>query len=167
MKLKQLLNAKVIKIGVEKRTKEEIIEELVTLLIESGKSIEKQKVLQAALDRESQGSTGLTKGVAVPHCKTEGVGELVAIAPERAVQDEAREHFARLVADYPVERFTLRMLKSGRTFYLLAHVVVRPDYRPESVQDLDVMRAKIATGMKALHPPWEVDTVFVADESLA
>lgn len=97
----------------------------------------------------------------------EGVGELLAVAPEESIQREVRLQFAGLVADYPVERFTLRMLKAGRAHYLLAHVVVKSDFPVDSLTELDDMRRRIATGMKERHPPWEVDVVFVADESLA
>ncbi len=83
------------------------------------------------------------------------------------MQDEVRQQFADLVADYPVDRFNLRMLKAGRARYLLAHVVVKPDFRLERVTELDDMRRRISDGMKERHPPWEVDVVFVADESLA
>lgn len=97
----------------------------------------------------------------------EGVGELLAIAPEKSVQDQVHEEFARLVVDYPVDEFNLRMLKSGRTYYLLAHVVVEPDTPLESFEELDAMRRMITSGLRELHPPWEVDVVFVADKSLA
>jgi cation diffusion facilitator family transporter len=97
----------------------------------------------------------------------EGVAELLAVAPEKSMQDEVRQQFADLVAQYPVDRFTLRMLKAGRAYYLLAHVVVKPDFRVEKVTELDDMRRRISDGMKERHPPWEVDVVFVADESLA
>ena len=97
----------------------------------------------------------------------EGVAELLAIAPDKEMQDRVRDEFARLVTDYPVDDFNLRMLKSGRTYYLLAHVVVKPDTPIASVAELDSMRAEITSGLRELHPPWEVDVVFVADRSLA
>ena len=78
-----------------------------------------------------------------------------------------QEEFARQVAEYPVASFNLRMLKAGRTHYLLAHVVLAPQISIESIHSLDKMRRKITSGMKSLHPPWEVDIVFVGDESLA
>lgn len=97
----------------------------------------------------------------------EGVGELLAVSPDKAVQDRVHEEFARLVAGYPVDQFRLRMLKSGRTYYLLAHVVIEPDTPIGNIEELDAMRRMITSGLKALHPPWEVDVVFVADETLA
>ena len=97
----------------------------------------------------------------------EGVGELLAISPEDSVQQQVRDEFARLVADYPVQSFNLRMLKAGRTYYLLAHVALEPDSPIDTIHDLDEARQEITRGLKRLHPPWEVDIVFVGDETLA
>ena len=96
-----------------------------------------------------------------------GVGELLAVSPDKRVQEQVRDEFARLVSDYPVQSFNLRMLKAGRTHYLLAHVVVDPEERVGSIRELDEARKRITEGLKQLHPPWEVDIVFVADPSLA
>lgn len=97
----------------------------------------------------------------------EGVGELLAVSPEESIQRQVRDEFARLVEDLPVESFTLRMLKAGRAHYLLAHVVVERDSPLASIRDLDEARGHITQGLKRLHPPWEVDIVFVGDETLA
>jgi cation diffusion facilitator family transporter len=97
----------------------------------------------------------------------EGVGELLAVSPDEELQRQVRDEFARLVADYPVQSFNLRMLKAGRTYYLLAHVVVDPESHIGSIRELDDARRQIAAGLKQLHPPWEVDIVFVADPLLA
>jgi cation diffusion facilitator family transporter len=97
----------------------------------------------------------------------EGVGELLAVSPDEATQQQVRDEFARLVADYPVQSFNLRMLKAGRTHYLLAHVVVEPASTIGSIKELDEARRQITEGLKQLHPPWEVDIVFVGDASLA
>ena len=97
----------------------------------------------------------------------EGVGELLAISPDKSVQEQVRDEFARLVEDYPVQSFNLRMLKAGRTYYLLAHVVVEAESPIGTIHELDEARREITRGLKKLHPPWEVDIVFVGDSSLA
>ncbi len=97
----------------------------------------------------------------------EGVGELLAVSPPEPVQRQVHDEFVRQVAGYPVRTFNLRMLKAGRTRYLLAHVVLEPDSAIDGIGDLDEARRKITAGMRTLHPPWEVDIVFVGDESLA
>jgi len=97
----------------------------------------------------------------------EGVGELLAVSPEESIQRQVRDEFARQVEEYPVRSFNLRMLKAGRTHYLLAHVVVEPESRIDDIREQDALRQQITSGLKKLQSPWEVDVVFVADESLA
>jgi cation diffusion facilitator family transporter len=96
----------------------------------------------------------------------ESLGELLSIAPERPVQQQVQERFDELVADYPFERNVLRMATVGRVSYLLAHILVGPDFRVREVGELDLIRKRIVAGIRELHPSWEVDTLFVADESL-
>jgi len=97
----------------------------------------------------------------------EGVGELLAVSPEESVQQQVRDEFARQVENHPVRSFNLRMLKAGRTRYLLAHVVVEPESSIDDIREQDALRRQITNGLKKLQSPWEVDVVFVADESLA
>ena len=97
----------------------------------------------------------------------DGVGELLAVSPEEPVQRRVRDEFARQVEAYPVSSFNLRMLKAGRTHYLLAHVVVEPDSRFDDIREQDKLRKRVSSSLRDLQPPWEVDVVFVADESLA
>ena len=96
----------------------------------------------------------------------EGVGELLAVSPVESVQEEVRDDFAGLVAEHRVKSFNLRMLKAGRTHYLLAHVLVEPDSPLNSIVEQDLLRRKITSGLQQAQPPWEVDIVFVSDESL-
>lgn len=93
----------------------------------------------------------------------EGLGELLSIAPEEAIQTEVREKFAELVEPYGFIDWKLRMTKAGRAFYLLAFVVVDPESGVQSVAELDEVRDRIDRGMAELHPNWIVDTAFVAD----
>jgi PTS system nitrogen regulatory IIA component len=62
------------------RNKEELIEELVSLLVSSG-SIEKKyksKVVEVIMAREALGSTAIGQGIAIPHGKSDSVSQLVA-----------------------------------------------------------------------------------------
>jgi len=93
----------------------------------------------------------------------DGIGELLYISPEPAIQTEVRKRFDELVGDYAFTRTHLRMVKVGRVSYLLAHVVVPKGFQLQSVGELDVIRRKIEEGIRELHPSWTVDTVFVAD----
>jgi cation diffusion facilitator family transporter len=97
----------------------------------------------------------------------DGLGELLGVAPEETVQRDVEQRFDELLKGYPVVKTVLRMQKVGRVSYLLAHVVVEPDFPLGSVEDLDRLRRRIAAGIQEVHPSWIVDTVFVADETLA
>ena len=59
------------------RTKEAILEELVELLDKSGKVCNKHKLLLDLLNREKKSSTGIGKGIAIPHVRTMQVREFV------------------------------------------------------------------------------------------
>jgi PTS system fructose-specific IIA component/PTS system nitrogen regulatory IIA component len=59
--------------------KEAVIAELVTSLVESGQvsADDRDSIVQAIMKREELGSTGIGKGVAVPHTKHPSVDRLV------------------------------------------------------------------------------------------
>ena len=84
MRLSELLPPGQIRIGLRARSKKEAIEELVDLLpLPEGNG--RADVVRAVLERESVLSTGIGRGVAVPHGKTTSVPCLMAalaIAPE-------------------------------------------------------------------------------------
>jgi len=58
-------------------TKNEIINELLIALAKSGRVSDRHLALNNVLEREKLLSTGLEKGLAVPHAKTDAVDELV------------------------------------------------------------------------------------------
>ncbi len=78
MNLLEILDPSCIKVGLESEEKDELFEEMLHLLTKTGKIIDRDVVLEDLLKRERQMSTGIEKGIAIPHCKTEGVKELVA-----------------------------------------------------------------------------------------
>src|SRR5215468_5116439 len=61
------------------RTKEAVIREMVEALRATGhiKSAEAENVVKAILKREQLGSTGIGRGVAIPHTKHESVDRLI------------------------------------------------------------------------------------------
>lgn len=85
MAIVDLISSDVIKVPVKSVTKTEIIRELVDVLDKAGKIKDKDSVYNAVIARENMGSTGLEKGIAVPHAKTDKVKSLtlaIGIAPE-------------------------------------------------------------------------------------
>jgi mannitol/fructose-specific phosphotransferase system IIA component (Ntr-type) len=68
-------------------SKEDVVRQMVEALRVSGhlKSGETESIIEAILKREQLGSTGIGRGVAIPHAKHESVERLlgsIAIAPE-------------------------------------------------------------------------------------
>jgi len=78
MRLRDLLDGSVVKIGLESLDKEECFEELVDLLVRAGRLDDRAGALQAVEEREAKGTTGIGGGVAIPHAKHASLGHLVA-----------------------------------------------------------------------------------------
>jgi len=78
MRLRDLIDEAVVKVGLESLDKEECFEELVDLLVRAGRLTDREGALQAVLDREAKGTTGIGNGVAIPHGKHASVASLVA-----------------------------------------------------------------------------------------
>jgi len=63
-----------IKIGLESEDKDELFEELVDMLAkEGGSDFPRSAVLAAVRDREDKMSTGIKRGIALPHGKADGL----------------------------------------------------------------------------------------------
>lgn len=78
MLLQQVFTPGRIKIGLESEEKDELFEELVDLVASHDKrAFPRIAVLAAVRDREGKMSTGIKKGIALPHGKAEGVEGLV------------------------------------------------------------------------------------------
>ncbi len=71
MILMEILSGKSVIIGLKGQNKREILEELVNELEVGDKITDRDKVLQAVLDREDIMSTGIGHGIAIPHGKSE------------------------------------------------------------------------------------------------
>lgn len=71
--LKDMLSKELIKLNLEASTKEEVIDELINLLFTNKKINDITEFKKAILLRESQSSTGLEEGIAIPHAKSNSV----------------------------------------------------------------------------------------------
>jgi len=81
----ELLSKNMIKVPLESVTKNSVIEELVNLIDAEGGLINRDLALQEVLKREILCSTGLERGIAIPHAKTDAVDDIVmavGIAPK-------------------------------------------------------------------------------------
>ena len=78
MTLLDILSPASVIVDLKGDTKEEIIAEMVDLLSASEAISDRDKVLQAVLEREKIMSTGIGDGIAIPHGKSDSVVKLVA-----------------------------------------------------------------------------------------
>lgn len=110
MRLRDLLDESVVKIGLESTDKEECFEELIDLLVRSGRLASREAALAAVAARESTATTGIGRGCAIPHGKDPSIRTLtVAIGTSAAgiefdAVDGERVHLVILIlanADEP------------------------------------------------------------------
>ena len=78
MMIGNVLTPDVVRLELPGETKQQIIESLLDILMETGKVENRQTALDALLEREEKMSTGIENGIAIPHGKTEAVKELAA-----------------------------------------------------------------------------------------
>lgn len=80
MKIMDFLSKQAVLCELKTSKKEDVIKELVDALINAGE-IEKRnrnKLIEALMDREELGSTAIGQGVAIPHAKSDCVGKLIS-----------------------------------------------------------------------------------------
>ena len=77
MKVSELLKTEFVIPNLKGETKEDVINELVDLFKNDSRVEDIEKVRSAVLDREKVMSTGVGKGFAIPHGKTNSVKEII------------------------------------------------------------------------------------------
>jgi PTS system nitrogen regulatory IIA component len=79
MTIMDFLSKKAILADLKSSKKEDVLNELVDLLInaEEIKKSDRNKVIDALMERESLGSTAIGQGIAIPHAKSDCVDKLV------------------------------------------------------------------------------------------
>lgn len=116
--------------------KEKVIEELVELLDKSGNVTNRKKLLQDLINRERRATTGLSRGIAVPHVRTQHIRELtLAIARSRegldfGALDGNPTHFFFVVVAPPHDDENLYL----RIYKHLAEVTSFPEALEELMQ---------------------------------
>ncbi len=78
MKVLDLLSDKYVIPDLKGQTKDEVINELIDLFKDDPRVIDLEKVREAVLEREKIMSTGVGKGFAIPHGKTNTVNDILA-----------------------------------------------------------------------------------------
>jgi nitrogen PTS system EIIA component len=75
MATKDMFSKDRVSFDLKATNKDEAINELIQILYEDGKIIDKEKFRQAVLKREEEFSTGIGMGIAIPHGKSNAVKE--------------------------------------------------------------------------------------------
>jgi PTS system nitrogen regulatory IIA component len=75
----RFLNERLFLPDLQSKNKEQVLEELIEPLIQTGNVMNKNLILGTLHNRETLGSTGIGKGVAIPHCRTLMVTEIFIV----------------------------------------------------------------------------------------
>jgi mannitol/fructose-specific phosphotransferase system IIA component (Ntr-type) len=78
MRLRDLLDESVVKVGLVSPDKEACFEEMTDLLVKAGHLTDRAGALAAVRQREAQGTTGIGQHVAIPHGKHASIPALTA-----------------------------------------------------------------------------------------
>jgi len=78
MKISDILNADVIAVNMEAADKEDALKKVIALAANSKKILDIDKVSETIHEREKLVSTGVGKGFAIPHGKTDAISDIVA-----------------------------------------------------------------------------------------
>jgi PTS system fructose-specific IIC component len=78
MKISDLLSEDVVKVGLAADEKEEVIEEMIDFLERCGRVQDRDAARDAIMQREAKQSTGIGRGVAIPHGKSACIKQLTA-----------------------------------------------------------------------------------------
>jgi cation diffusion facilitator family transporter len=96
-----------------------------------------------------------------------GAGELLKIAPDASVQEEIRERVARVLDAEGLPDRVVRMVRIGREFWLLIHVLVPPDRSIGRISDLDTIRKRLHAEVAEVETGMVTDVVFTGDREWA
>jgi mannitol/fructose-specific phosphotransferase system IIA component (Ntr-type) len=140
MNLTSLLKADRINLDLKAKKKEEALQELVGM-IKSGD--EAEQILQRLLEREELGSTGIGKGIAIPHSRSLLVSKLeVAIGRStRGVSfdtiDKKPAHLFFLIIAPPQDPGNQYLVTLGRVALISQNLAKNKQYlEPKTPQDM-------------------------------
>ncbi len=92
-----------------------------------------------------------------------GVGELLMVAPERSVRREVRSRVEGALDAAEMPDRVIRMVRIGREFWVLVHVLVDAERAIGTVAALDEVRARIRAAVSEVEPRMVVDVMFTGN----
>lgn len=119
MDLIAMLDKHLVRFNYNAATKEEVIQRVADLMYESGKVNNREKYIEAVLEREKECATGIGMGIAIPHCKDDSVNQagfaLVKLAHDiewESLDGKPVDYVIMLAAPNSSENVHLKMLSS-------------------------------------------------------
>ena len=85
MRIRDLLAAESIQLGGKATGKQDLLDQMVDLMVKSGKINDVETYRKGVYAREEEGTTGIGEGIAIPHCKSDAVsrpGLAAMVIPE-------------------------------------------------------------------------------------
>ncbi|ADQ13519.1 PTS sugar transporter subunit IIA [Halanaerobium hydrogeniformans] len=73
MEVNEFINQDLIKMELQSKDKDSVIKEMIDIMVENGIVGDKEEVVKKAMEREAKGTTGVGRGVAIPHVKSDAV----------------------------------------------------------------------------------------------
>lgn len=73
MEVNEFINQNLIKMNLKSEDKDSVIKEMIEIMAENEIITDKEEVIKKAMEREAKGTTGVGKGVAIPHVKSNAV----------------------------------------------------------------------------------------------
>ena len=145
MILGKIFSPSMIKVPLEGEDKEEVFEELVDVYVSRTDRSLREKILDAVNERETKLSTGIKRGIAVPHARLDEIREIcgvIGISPagvDYESLDGQPVHIVFLILSPGGDCFSyLRVLRR------LALLMENPDFYPALLQE------KTAEGIHAV-----------------
>jgi len=147
MKLSDIINEELIYTELKGTTVSAILREFAEGICAAGKFSDSNLLYERLLQRESQESTGIGKGIAIPHCKVENLHELVlaiGYAPEgvdfHAIDGERTQFFFLLVSPANEAVLNLRALSALSRLLKSPEFMTRLHKRPDKFELLRLIR---------------------------
>ena len=91
------------------------------------------------------------------------IKELLNRAPPSRIRYPVQSAVEEILGNWPVIDFNLRMVRPGRTLYLVIYVVLPEDSHVSDLGTLDRLREQLDRGIRSVCSPLILDVVFTTD----
>jgi len=127
----EYLEERFFKVGITANSKAELLDQMIEPLLEHEVIKNKNIILETLKKRESLGSTGIGRGVAIPHCRTLSVSEvkivigLSAAGVNYEASDDKPVHLFFLIVAPPQESANVYLPILGKFVEMLRNDMIR------------------------------------------